>query len=104
LLGPPYSPIQHAASLHCPWLVCVAADDQVAKPEPAIEAARRAPKGEVRIYQGVDHFDIYDGPSHEAVVADEIEFLHRHLLGRSMSGATEADSEVPPADLAASSG
>jgi uncharacterized protein len=95
LLGPPYSPIQHAASLHCPWLVCVAADDQVAKPGPAIEAARQAPKGELRIYPGIDHFDIYDGPPHEAVVADEIEFLHRHLLGRSLCGTTKAGSELP---------
>jgi uncharacterized protein len=94
LLGPPYSPIQHAASLHCPWLVCVAADDQVAKPGPAVEAARRAPKGELRLYPGVDHFDIYDGPSHEAVVADEIEFLQRHLLGRSLCGTTKAGSEL----------
>jgi dienelactone hydrolase len=94
LLGPPYSPIRHAPSLHCPWLVCVAADDQVAKPGPAIEAGRRAPKGEVRIYPGVDHFDIYDGPSHEAVVADEIEFLHRHLLGRSLCGTTKAASDL----------
>lgn len=94
LLGSPYRPIQHAASLHCPWLVCVAADDQVAKPGPAIEAARRAPKGELRIYPGIDHFDIYDGPSHEAVVADEVEFLHRHLLGRSLCGVTKAGSEV----------
>lgn len=94
LLGPPYSPIRHAASLHCPWLVCVAADDQVAKPGPAVEAARQAPKGELRIYPGVDHFDIYDGPVHEAVVADEIEFLHRHLLGRSLRGTTRAASEL----------
>jgi dienelactone hydrolase len=94
LLGPPYSPIQHAASLHCPWLVCIAADDQVAKPEPAIEAARRAPKGELRIYPGTDHFDIYDGPSHEAVVADEVEFLTRHLLSRTLCGTTKAGSEV----------
>jgi hypothetical protein len=28
----------------------------------------------------VDHFDIYDGPEHEAVVADELEFLRRHVL------------------------
>jgi hypothetical protein len=35
--------------------------------------------GELRTYPGVDHFDIYDGPEHEAVVADEIEFLCRHL-------------------------
>jgi dienelactone hydrolase len=80
LVGPPYNPIQYADTLHCPWLVCVAADDQVAKPGPAIEAARGAPHGELRIYPGVDHFDIYDGPQHEAVVADELGFLRRHLL------------------------
>jgi pimeloyl-ACP methyl ester carboxylesterase len=79
LLGP-YNPIKHAGTLHCPWLVCVAADDQVAQPAPAIEAARRAPHGELRLYPGVDHFDIYDGPEHEAVVADELGFLYRHLL------------------------
>jgi len=95
LLGPPYRPIQHSASLHCPWLVCVAADDQVAKPGPAIEAARGAPKGELRIYPGIDHFDIYDGPPHEAVVADEVEFLQRHLLGRNLGGKTYAGAGFP---------
>jgi alpha-beta hydrolase superfamily lysophospholipase len=79
LLGPPYRPIRHADTLHCPWLVCVGEADQVARPGPAIGAAKRAPLGEVRIYPGVDHFDIYDGPEHEAVVADEIEFLRRCL-------------------------
>jgi uncharacterized protein len=34
----------------------------------------------LRVYPGVDHFDIYDGPEHEAVVADEIGFLTRHLV------------------------
>lgn len=82
------------AAVHCPWLVCVAGDDQVAKPGPAIDAARSAPKGELRIYPGIDHFDIYDGPSHEAVVADEVEFLTRHLLGRSLCGTTRAASEM----------
>jgi alpha-beta hydrolase superfamily lysophospholipase len=101
LVGPPYSPIQHAASLHCPWLVCIGAEDQVAKPGPAIEAARGAPKGEFRIYPGVDHFDIYDGPTHEAVVADEIEFLCRHLLGRSLCGTTKAGSEASRVYLSA---
>jgi pimeloyl-ACP methyl ester carboxylesterase len=80
LLGTAYNPIRHAATLHCPWLVCVAGSDQVAKPGPAIEAARLAPHGELRVYPGVDHFDIYDGPEHEAVVADELGFLRRHLL------------------------
>ncbi len=80
LLGRPFRPARHAAKLHCPWLVCVGEADRVAKPGPAISAARRAPKGELRTYPGVDHFDIYDGPEHEAVVADQLEFLRRHLL------------------------
>jgi pimeloyl-ACP methyl ester carboxylesterase len=80
LLGRPYRPARHAATLHCPWLVCVGEADRVAKPGPAIAAARRAPHGELHTYPGVDHFDIYDGPQHEAVVADEIAFLRRHLL------------------------
>jgi pimeloyl-ACP methyl ester carboxylesterase len=80
LLGAPYRPAKYAAKLHCPWLVCVGEADRVAKPGPAIAAAKRAPLGELRTYPGVDHFDIYDGPAHEAVVADEVEFLRRHLL------------------------
>lgn len=75
-----YSPIRHVATLHCPWLVCVAEEDNVARPGPAIAAGRRAPGGEVRTYRGVGHFDIYDGPEHVAVVADEVEFHRRHLL------------------------
>lgn len=80
LLGRPYNPGRLAAGLHCPWLVCVGESDRVAKPGPAIAAARRAPLGELRTYPGVDHFDIYDGPQHEAIVADELAFLRRHLM------------------------
>jgi uncharacterized protein len=80
LLGRPFRPIRHARRLHCPWLVCVGEADRVARPGPAIRAARRAPLGELRTYPGIDHFDIYDGPGHEAVVADELAFLRKHLL------------------------
>ena len=80
LLGPPFRPARFAAKLHCPWLLCVGEADRVAKPGPAIVAARRAPLGELRTYPGVDHFDIYDGAEFEAVVADEVAFLRRHLL------------------------
>lgn len=88
LLGRPFRPVRHAKTLHCPWLVCVGEADRVARPGPAIAAARRAPFGELRTYPGVDHFDIYDGAAHEAVVADEIVFLRRHLLdGEDAAGA-----------------
>jgi pimeloyl-ACP methyl ester carboxylesterase len=80
LLGTPYRPARLAAKLHCPWLLCVGEADRVARPGPAIAAARRAPLGELRTYPGVGHFDVYDGPEFEAVVADEVAFLRRHLL------------------------
>jgi alpha-beta hydrolase superfamily lysophospholipase len=80
LLSSPYRTSRHASKLHCPWLVCVGEADRVARPGPAIAAARRAPLGELRTYPGVDHFDIYDGPEHDAVVADQLAFLRRHLL------------------------
>jgi len=81
LLDRPYRPARKVAKLHCPWLVCVGEADRVARPGPAIAAARRAPLGELRTYPGVDHFDIYDGPVHDALVADQLAFLRRHLLG-----------------------
>jgi uncharacterized protein len=74
-----FNHVRQAHRLHCPWLVCVGEADRVAAPDIAIRAARQAPLGELRTYPGVDHFDIYDGPEHEAIVADEIEFLRRHL-------------------------
>jgi uncharacterized protein len=82
LLGRPYRPARHAATLHCPWLVCVGESDQVAAPGPAIKAARAAAHGELHTYPNVDHFDIYDGPAHEAFVTDQIAFLRRHLGDR----------------------
>lgn len=79
VLGRPFRPVRHARNLHCPWLACVGEADRVARPGPAIAAARRAPHGELRTYPGVDHFDVYDGPVHEALVADQVDFLRRHL-------------------------
>ncbi|HEY1449804.1 MAG TPA: alpha/beta fold hydrolase [Solirubrobacteraceae bacterium] len=86
LLGPPFRPGRKAAKLHCPWLVCVGEGDRVARPGPAIAAARRAPLGELRTYPHVDHFDVYDGPAHEALIADQLEFLRRHLLDAQADG------------------
>jgi alpha-beta hydrolase superfamily lysophospholipase len=98
LLGRPYRPARFASRLHCPWLVCVGEADQVAKPGPAIAAARRAPLGELRTYPGVDHFDIYDGPEHDAIVADQLDFLRRHLLADSPHLAVDADQARLPSN------
>jgi pimeloyl-ACP methyl ester carboxylesterase len=94
LLGRPFNPRRYARHLHCPWLVCVGAADRVARPSTAIAAAQRAPHGELRVYDRVDHFDIYDGPEHEAVIADQLAFLERHVLARERS-ATPASRQGP---------
>jgi alpha-beta hydrolase superfamily lysophospholipase len=96
LLSRPFRPAKLAPRLHCPWLVCVGEADRVARPSIAIAAARRAPLGELRTYPGVDHFDIYDGPQHEAVVADELEFLRRHLFSAATTGTGRARRTSAP--------
>jgi fermentation-respiration switch protein FrsA (DUF1100 family) len=89
-----YRPIRHASRIACPWLVCVADADVVTPPQPALRAAGLAPRGEVRRYEA-RHFDIYVGETFERVVADQLEFLERHLL--------RADPALSPASPAAAS-
>jgi|tagenome__1003787_1003787.scaffolds.fasta_scaffold20987769_6 pimeloyl-ACP methyl ester carboxylesterase len=94
LIGRPYNPGRYAKDLHCPWLVCVGAADQVARPSVAIAAAKRAPRGELRLYPGVDHFDVYDGPEHDAVIGDQIAFLDRHVLTNEERERSDAPSTL----------
>jgi len=76
---PLYSPGRRANRVRCPLLVQVAERDAVTLPRPAIRAARRAPQGELIVYPGAGHFDVYTGETFERVVADQIAFLERVL-------------------------
>jgi hypothetical protein len=69
-----YRPGRRARAIACPWLVQVCADDAVTPARPAIAAAARAPRSEVRRYGG-GHFDVYRGDGFERSVGDQIEFL-----------------------------
>src|SRR3954470_12371506 len=89
-----YRPIRHAATITCPWLVCVADGDVVTPPRPALKAAGLAPRGEARRYEGA-HFEIYLGELFERIVADQIEFLERHLLRARRFGATQGTPSRP---------
>jgi uncharacterized protein len=86
-----YRPIRHAARIACPWLVCVVDGDVVTPPQPALKAAGKAPRGEVRRYPG-GHFDIYVGELFERVVADQLEFLERHLAPGTPAAASPAEA------------
>ncbi|MDQ3729354.1 MAG: alpha/beta hydrolase [Actinomycetota bacterium] len=81
LAMPLYRPGRRAADVECPLLVQVASNDSITPPGPAIEAAGKAPRGELVTYAGLGHFDIYRGEHFERAVADQTDFLTRHLEG-----------------------
>lgn len=73
-------PGRAARKVQVPILFCVCERDTVTPSKPTLRYARQAPQGEVRTYPA-SHFDIYVGEQFEAAVADQTEFLVRHLLG-----------------------
>jgi uncharacterized protein len=62
-----------------PLLTCVCDNDATTPVAPAVKAAERAPRAELRHYS-YSHFDIY----HDAAVkADQVAFLQRSVQGVS---------------------
>ena len=74
-----YRPGRHADQIAAPILFAIAQEDAIAPAVLARAAAARAPHAEMRTYPG-GHFDIYVGATFEQAVADQVEFLTRHLL------------------------
>jgi dienelactone hydrolase len=73
-----HRPGKAAKNVTMPILYCIPDHDSVTPPEETVAFARTAPKGEIKRYDA-GHFDIYLGTPFEAVVADQTEFLARHL-------------------------
>ncbi len=73
-----YRPGRRAAKVSCPILFCICETDSVAPAGPTRRYAKKAPRGEVRLYRE-GHFDIYVGEAFERVVADQLDFLKRHI-------------------------
>ena len=74
-----YRPGRQADKIAAPILFAIAQNDSITPAGLAHAAAARAPRSEVRTYPG-SHFDIYVGATFERAVADQVEFLTRHLL------------------------
>jgi len=74
-----YRPGRSAKKVQMPILFCVSNHDTVTPPEKTIEYAKSAPYGEYKTYDA-GHFDFYLGEAFEEIVADQLEFLTRHLL------------------------
>lgn len=73
-----YRPGRHAGEIAAPILYAITDEDAITPAAFAAAAAERAPRSEVRRYPG-GHFELYDGPGFERAVADQVEFLRRHL-------------------------
>ncbi|PZR32827.1 alpha/beta hydrolase [Caulobacter segnis] len=71
-----YYPGKRTPQITAPVLFCVCAEDSVAPAKQTLAHAKRAPKGEVKVYQD-GHFDIYVGQPFEHVVRDQLAFLER---------------------------
>jgi pimeloyl-ACP methyl ester carboxylesterase len=74
-----YRPGRSVKSLTAPILFCICDHDAVAPADAALRYAKTAPRGEVKRYP-IGHFDIYLGQPFEEAVADQTDFLVRHLL------------------------
>jgi dienelactone hydrolase len=73
-----HRPGKAAKNVTIPILFSICDHDSVTPPEETLAYARTAPRGEIKTYDA-GHFDIYLGEPFEAVVADQTEFLTRHL-------------------------
>ncbi|MBQ9056465.1 alpha/beta hydrolase [Rhodococcus sp. (in: high G+C Gram-positive bacteria)] len=73
-----HRPGKSAKNVEMPILFCICDHDSVTPPAETLSYVRTAPKGEIKRYDA-GHFDIYLGAPFEAVVADQTEFLTRHL-------------------------
>jgi uncharacterized protein len=70
--------VRVARRVPCPLFVCIGEEDHVVPRRAAERTAERAPRGERGVYP-IDHFGGFLGEGFERVVADQIEFLSRHL-------------------------
>lgn len=89
-----YRPGRSAAKVACPALFCVCDGDALAPAKTTLKYARAAPRGEIKRYP-VGHFDIYVGETWEHAVADQTEFLARHLAGKRESVEIENAAARP---------
>ena len=81
-----WRPVKDAARVACPLLVCVCDGDATTPPEPAVQMAQNAPRGEIVRYP-IGHFDIYVGEAFERAIEDQVAFLQRVLAPRESAVA-----------------
>lgn len=76
---PFYNPGWDAKNVKCPILFGICGKDSVAPAGPTHRYAKQAPKGEIKYYKDMGHFDIYLGKFFDRASADYVDFLKRNL-------------------------
>lgn len=74
-----YRPGRLAGRIRCPILYCIGESDNLTLPPLAHAAAEKAHHSEVNVYPS-DHFDMAMPPLWDRVIADQSDFLVRHLM------------------------
>lgn len=88
-----YRPGAAASKIRCPILYTIGEQDVVTPARLAHDAARRAPRGEIKAYP-CGHFDVYVGALWEQIVADQTEFLVRHLRPYQMGAERREEARA----------
>lgn len=86
-----YQPGRHAARVTCPLLVIVHDQDQSALAAPAVRAAQRAPRGELKHLPGGHYGGSLD--AHEQAVQVQLAFLERHVQNRRARDAISPNAD-----------
>lgn len=74
-----YSPVEVLEQIEAPLLLVYGRQDARIPAASVEAAAKHLAKATLWPYEG-DHFEVYHGPRHAALVAHQCEFLQRHLL------------------------
>ncbi|KAB8766473.1 hypothetical protein FH972_026633 [Carpinus fangiana] len=72
-------PGSYAAKVQCPIFFAICANDSVAPAKTTLAYAKKAPKGTIKWYDDMGHFDIYVGEKHERAFKDYTEFLQTNF-------------------------
>jgi cephalosporin-C deacetylase-like acetyl esterase len=72
---PLLAPGAHAARIKVPVLFAICGKDTVAPPKTTLAYAKKAPKGVIRYFDDMGHFDIYLGEKHDRAWKEYREFI-----------------------------
>ena len=84
-------PIRFSPRVKCPLLVQVGTDDCITPPAGGRRAAANA-GGELRKYP-IDHVDVYSGAALQRALADQLDFLGRHLAPAASRRAAKTTTD-----------